>query len=84
MDCNKEINVIKKYAQDSIDYGKKSGNETALKRGNAVLLSITRIGLYMDALEIEKRACDRAEDLNIKLMSQIVTMAKYVPKGVEL
>jgi hypothetical protein len=84
MEYTKEIETIKRYAQDSIDYGKLKGNETAIKRGNAVLKSIIRINLYMDALEIEKRAGDRAERLNISLMDQIVGMAKYVPKDVTI
>ena len=38
-----QINIIKAYANESLSYGKKSGNHKATKRGNDVLYAAMQI-----------------------------------------
>jgi hypothetical protein len=38
-----EINIIRAYAKDSLDYGKRSGNAKAIKRGSEVLIALEKI-----------------------------------------
>ena len=42
--------TIKSYANDSISYGKKSGNAKALIRGNDVLFAILKIEAEFDKI----------------------------------
>ena len=38
-----EINIIRAYANDSLNYGKKSGNVKATKRGTDVLFALSKL-----------------------------------------
>lgn len=42
----KELNIIRSYAVDSLNYGRKSGNKNAIQRGQDVLFSCDQISDY--------------------------------------
>jgi hypothetical protein len=68
----KELNNIRHYAQDSIDYGESSGNKIALRRGHEVMSALRKIEAYVDYMEMVADSAQTIEDLNILLMSDMV------------
>lgn len=40
---NKELNIIRAYAKDSLEYGNRTGNIKAKKRGEEVLFALSKI-----------------------------------------
>jgi hypothetical protein len=67
-----EIELIKKYAQNSINFGTKNRNKFAVERGNEVALAINKLETYIDILEHQVSDRELLDNLNAHLMREMV------------
>lgn len=72
IDFEKELNVIRYYAADSIEYGEASGNKIALRRGTEVDSALKKIETYIDYMKLVASEAQMIEDLNVRLMSDMM------------
>lgn len=83
---NEQIAIIRRYAQDSIQYGKKSGNQTAINRGDAVILALGRIEKELEILNLQVEMLNIdlgiTDMLNAQLMEQSIDLLKYKIKPI--
>ena len=81
---NKELNIIRSYAIDSLNYGRKSGNKAATQRGSEVMYACDKIEEFygkitnvLDHTKAQQIALDKIESNMVDVYASKLSPDKF-------